>query len=177
VKATPAFDLALCQRHNVTPLEFDGREDSIFHPHDGLGRSIWSMCASSANSMISVRGVRAGDAEGLSTHACRLCHERVQRKGTERIDQSAPEGCDCVPYNEFSRSAGATECGDFTLLAPHRSAIWRAHGAAACRSRCGQALGRDELDVVRPLVAASRSDKRRRSLRRLRRAGARAITP
>jgi len=38
VKATPAFDLALCQRHNVTPLEFDGREDSIFHPHDGLGR-------------------------------------------------------------------------------------------------------------------------------------------
>jgi transglutaminase-like putative cysteine protease len=38
VKATPAFDIELCERHNVPPLEFDGREDSIFHPHDGLGR-------------------------------------------------------------------------------------------------------------------------------------------
>jgi len=38
VKATPAFDIGLCERHNVPPLEFDGHEDSIFHPHDGLGR-------------------------------------------------------------------------------------------------------------------------------------------
>ena len=34
VKATPAFNLALCQRFRVKPLEFDGREDSIFHPFD-----------------------------------------------------------------------------------------------------------------------------------------------
>jgi transglutaminase-like putative cysteine protease len=38
VKATPAFDLALCERHKVKPLEFDGREDSIFHPFDEKGR-------------------------------------------------------------------------------------------------------------------------------------------
>jgi transglutaminase-like putative cysteine protease len=38
VKATPAFDIGLCQRHNVAPLEFDGRADSIFHRYDGLGR-------------------------------------------------------------------------------------------------------------------------------------------
>lgn len=38
VKATPAFDLALCRRHNVTPLDFDGRSDSIFHPFDDKGR-------------------------------------------------------------------------------------------------------------------------------------------
>ena len=31
VKATPAFNLELCQRHKVDPLEFNGREDSIFH--------------------------------------------------------------------------------------------------------------------------------------------------
>lgn len=31
VKATPAFNLELCRRHRVTPLEFDGRADSIFH--------------------------------------------------------------------------------------------------------------------------------------------------
>jgi transglutaminase-like putative cysteine protease len=34
VKATPAFNLALCQRFHVKPLEFDGREDSNFHPFD-----------------------------------------------------------------------------------------------------------------------------------------------
>jgi transglutaminase-like putative cysteine protease len=38
VKATPAFDLGLCERHGVKPLEFDGREDSIFHPFDERGR-------------------------------------------------------------------------------------------------------------------------------------------
>ena len=34
VKATPAFNLALCARFRVKPLEFDGRADSIFHPFD-----------------------------------------------------------------------------------------------------------------------------------------------
>jgi transglutaminase-like putative cysteine protease len=34
VKATPAFNLALCTRFRVKPLEFDGRQDSIFHPFD-----------------------------------------------------------------------------------------------------------------------------------------------
>jgi transglutaminase-like putative cysteine protease len=32
VKATPAFNAELCVRHHVTPLEFNGREDSIFQP-------------------------------------------------------------------------------------------------------------------------------------------------
>jgi transglutaminase-like putative cysteine protease len=34
VKATPAFNLSLCTKFRVKPLEFDGREDSIFHPFD-----------------------------------------------------------------------------------------------------------------------------------------------
>jgi len=34
VKATPAFNLDLCRKFRVRPLEFDGREDSIFHPFD-----------------------------------------------------------------------------------------------------------------------------------------------
>ena len=38
VKATPAFDLALCERHGVAPLDFDGRADSIFQPFDQSGR-------------------------------------------------------------------------------------------------------------------------------------------
>ena len=38
VKATPAFNLALCERFGVKPLEFDGRDDSILHPYDNAGR-------------------------------------------------------------------------------------------------------------------------------------------
>ena len=38
VKATPAFDLGLCEKFGVRPLEFDGRADSLFHPHDVAGR-------------------------------------------------------------------------------------------------------------------------------------------
>jgi transglutaminase-like putative cysteine protease len=34
VKATPAFDRALCARHGVRPIEFDGRSDAIFHEFD-----------------------------------------------------------------------------------------------------------------------------------------------
>jgi len=34
VKATPAFNVELCRRFKVKPLEFDGRKDSIFHPYD-----------------------------------------------------------------------------------------------------------------------------------------------
>ena len=38
VKATPAFDLALCERVGLKPLEFDGENDSLFHPFDREGR-------------------------------------------------------------------------------------------------------------------------------------------
>lgn len=38
VKATPAFNLSLCEKAKVKPLEFDGNADSIFHEFDALGR-------------------------------------------------------------------------------------------------------------------------------------------
>lgn len=38
VKATPAFNLALCEAFGVQPLAFDGRQDSVFHAFDGAGR-------------------------------------------------------------------------------------------------------------------------------------------
>ena len=34
VKATPAFNKELCERHRVPPLEFNGREDSLFHAYN-----------------------------------------------------------------------------------------------------------------------------------------------
>jgi transglutaminase-like putative cysteine protease len=38
VKATPAFDLALCDRAGLKPLEFDAKTDSLLHPFDRSGR-------------------------------------------------------------------------------------------------------------------------------------------
>jgi len=38
VKATPAFNRELCERHGVAPLEFNGREDSIFQPYNNEDR-------------------------------------------------------------------------------------------------------------------------------------------
>jgi transglutaminase-like putative cysteine protease len=37
VKATPAFNLALCQLFDVAALEFDGLTDSVFHPFNQQG--------------------------------------------------------------------------------------------------------------------------------------------
>ena len=38
VKATPSFNRTLCDKAGILPLEFDGRNDSIFHPFDSVGR-------------------------------------------------------------------------------------------------------------------------------------------
>jgi transglutaminase-like putative cysteine protease len=36
-KATPAFNLELCERFGLLPLEFDGASDSLYHPFDRQG--------------------------------------------------------------------------------------------------------------------------------------------
>ena len=36
-KATPAFNVGLCERFDLLPLEFDGRADSLYHPFDRHG--------------------------------------------------------------------------------------------------------------------------------------------
>jgi transglutaminase-like putative cysteine protease len=38
VKATPAFNVQLCDRFGIHPLEWDGRSDSLYHPYDREGR-------------------------------------------------------------------------------------------------------------------------------------------
>lgn len=37
VKATPAFNIELCRKFNMLPLEFDGENDSLYHPFDVEG--------------------------------------------------------------------------------------------------------------------------------------------
>jgi len=38
VKATPAFNIELCEKFRLKPLEFDGLKDSIYHPFDLDGK-------------------------------------------------------------------------------------------------------------------------------------------
>jgi transglutaminase-like putative cysteine protease len=37
VKATPAFNIEMCEKFGLLPLEFDGREDSLYQPFDVEG--------------------------------------------------------------------------------------------------------------------------------------------
>lgn len=37
VKATPAFNIELCDKFDLLPLEFDGLSDSLYHPFDASG--------------------------------------------------------------------------------------------------------------------------------------------
>ncbi len=38
VKVTSAFNIELCERFGVVPLEFDGEHDALFHPYTADGR-------------------------------------------------------------------------------------------------------------------------------------------
>jgi transglutaminase-like putative cysteine protease len=38
VKATPAFNVELCEKFGFLPLDFDGENDSLYHPFDREGR-------------------------------------------------------------------------------------------------------------------------------------------
>ncbi len=38
VKATPAFDLGLCEKQGYIPVDFNGENDAVFHPVDRRGR-------------------------------------------------------------------------------------------------------------------------------------------
>jgi len=39
VKVTPAFNIELCERFGVLPLDFDGEHDALFHPYTADGRA------------------------------------------------------------------------------------------------------------------------------------------
>jgi hypothetical protein len=37
VKATPAFNISMCEKFGLKPLAFDGHNDSLFHEYDQAG--------------------------------------------------------------------------------------------------------------------------------------------
>ena len=38
IKATPVFDLEMCQKNRIVPVEFDGENDAKFHSHNQDGK-------------------------------------------------------------------------------------------------------------------------------------------
>lgn len=52
VKATPAFNEALCRVFKVAPLEFDGVHHSVFHPYNDRGSATWNTCTITVSSRI-----------------------------------------------------------------------------------------------------------------------------
>ena len=42
IKATPTFNVSLCQKLGVPPLEFDGEADALLQPFDAAGREFMS---------------------------------------------------------------------------------------------------------------------------------------
>jgi transglutaminase-like putative cysteine protease len=45
VKATPTFNVALCQKLGVPPLDFDGENDALMQPFDTAGREFMTYIA------------------------------------------------------------------------------------------------------------------------------------
>ena len=39
IKATPAFNIELCERLHLKPLDFDGSTDSVYQPFDQMGNA------------------------------------------------------------------------------------------------------------------------------------------
>ena len=38
IKVTPTFNMSLCEKFGVKPLDWDGTQDAVFHPYDMEGR-------------------------------------------------------------------------------------------------------------------------------------------
>ncbi|GAB4255559.1 MAG: transglutaminase family protein [Deferrisomatales bacterium] len=99
VKATPAFNRELCARHGVDPLEFDGRQDSIFQPYDKANRRFMEYVAFHGTfADIPLDRILAAWEETYGRERVRGWIETYERYGTLRRDfgkedvvQAAPE--------------------------------------------------------------------------------------
>jgi len=80
VKATPAFNLSLCTRFRVRPLEFDGRVDSIFHPFDEDNRRHMEY--------LRERGVHADVPVGEIQDAFREAYPKFYRMGAAALKET-----------------------------------------------------------------------------------------
>jgi transglutaminase-like putative cysteine protease len=87
VKATPAFNIELCQKHHVAPLEFNGREDSIFHAYDlGNNRFMEYLEDHGVFADIPVDTIIAAWEQAYGTERVRGWIRQFERKGNAQRD-------------------------------------------------------------------------------------------
>lgn len=86
VKATPAFNRQLCERHKVAPLDFNGREDSIFQPYNLEKRAFMEYVADhGVYADIPVETIVAAWEEAYGKERVRGWIERFEKAGGKRI--------------------------------------------------------------------------------------------
>ena len=122
VKATPAFNVELCEKFGLLPLEFDGRSDSIYHPFDRDGETPHGVPEGA-------RRVRRRAPRGDAGDLARVLsgHDRGRRRATRRLRRGG-RGRDRRPRRSLladvrPRRAARRLLGDLLRLAraQHRS--------------------------------------------------------
>ena len=87
VKATPAFNIELCERFGVRPLEFDGRSDAVFHEFSDDGRRHMEYVAERGSfSDLPFEEIMRAFAEHYGDFAFRADRERAGRDRDELFD-------------------------------------------------------------------------------------------
>ncbi|MBV1926012.1 MAG: transglutaminase family protein [Rhodobacteraceae bacterium] len=76
-KITPAFNMELCQRFGVKPLEFDGQHDALFHSFDQKGQQHMEY--------VNERGIFADPPIDEFLEAFRQTYPKLQQFNVDRI--------------------------------------------------------------------------------------------
>ena len=137
VKATPAFNVELCRRFKVRPLDFDGREDSIFHAFDEkILAAIWNTCATAAvmpmcrlprSCRCSARSTRLPSGQGNHQGKFRLT-PRELLEASFRAAVAAADPLLVVPRICRSRPRGARWCSRRARPPPPWRSRWKTTG-------------------------------------------------
>lgn len=90
VKVTPTFNVELCEKFGVVPLDFDGRNDALLHPFDKEGRRHMEYTAYTG-SYADVPAEMLGKAM-IENYGPEVC-EDLKRRGGDFAAEAARDGC------------------------------------------------------------------------------------
>ncbi len=147
VKATPAFNIELCDRFGLLPLEFDGRADSIYHPFDRPATATWNTWRCTAPST-TCRCRRSWTPLPCTTRTCRW--RRRAQEGDFEADAAAERA---GSHREPPADAAHAQRGQQFLLAD-RSQFHRPPVAAAQPADLREVLEDLFGQLAREMVAA-----------------------
>jgi hypothetical protein len=143
VKATPCFNLSLCERFGVMPLEFDGVSDAMLHPYDtprAIGRRLCCRGHYSSSDMMRWQDASCLDdertcrvrnnLEQMLTAACGPSRPKRPRRGKELCGVINLD--DCLYHCQRSWGEWAV-CTLHDTKAAHQEGIFRINDADGLR--------------------------------------------